>query len=162
VQITDKLIDRRDASINHRDLQGQLKSLQQTLIMIRLAVNEYQNGPLGPCLINVISPEMARCCIGLQELLLRVNDTCIGLKFTKIGSFWRPVWRERWEGDEMISLRRHLYRSSKLFGGLLMALHSCVFTPFEFLWLPAESWLDRCTVLLGWSSETMPVQIEYR
>jgi hypothetical protein len=133
VQITDKLIDPRDVSINHRDLRGQLKSLQQTLIMVGLAVNEYQNGPLGQCLINAISPEMARCCIGLQELLLRVNDTCMGLKFTKIGSFWLPIWQERWKGDELLALRRCLYRGSKLFEGLLMALYSCVFTPFRVL-----------------------------
>ena len=135
MQITGKLIDHRDVSVNHRDLEWQLKSLHQTLIMTGLAVDEYKNGPLGPCLIKVISTEIIRCCMVLQELLLKVNGTCMGLKFTKIGSFWRPVWWERWEGDEMISLRWQVSPSRKSFDSLLMALHSCVFTLFFFYYL---------------------------
>lgn len=126
IQITDQLIDRRDSSNNYRELQSELKYLHQTLMLTRLAIQEYDGRPLGPGLANAITPEVVRCCIVLQEMLGSIVATCQGLSLTSINYLWRPVWQKRWDGEELAALRDKLSGSRKLFEEFLMGLHSYV------------------------------------
>jgi hypothetical protein len=131
IQITDLLIDPRNHSNTHWDLVLELKSLQQTLTLTALAIQEYENRPLGRSVANTITPELARCYNVLQELLSRVKDTWHGLKFTIVGDFWCPIWWSRWDGNEFYPLRIKLSNSRRSIEGFLMALHSYVSHTFQ-------------------------------
>jgi hypothetical protein len=126
IQITNRLIDHTDSSNNHRDLQFQLKFLHQTLMLTRLAIQEYDGRQLGQSLANTITPEVVRCFIVLQEMLGSVIATCQGLSLTNIGYLWRPVWRRRWDGEELAVLRDKLSSRRESLGEFLVALHSYI------------------------------------
>lgn len=127
VQITHLLLDRRrEASNNHQDLPDELKSLHQTLAVIRLAIEEYESRPLGQGLANTINPAVEQCYMILHELLDRINGIWESLNITSIGSLWRLVWWGGWESDDISSLRRTLSVSRRSLEGFLMALHSYV------------------------------------
>ena len=159
VQITDLLIDRRDSSNKHRDLELELKSLHQTLTLTALGIQEYKDRPLGQSLAHTIAEETERCSMVLRELLDRVNDTWLGLSFTSIGDLWRPVWRSRWDGGELASLRLKLFGSRKSLVGFLVGLHSYVFVVFHAY--PLTSCDNKYEVLHGWSLEMNCTQAIY-
>ena len=127
VQIT-HLMDRSNDGNNHRDMELELNSLQQTLTLAKLAIQAYGDRPLGQSLANTITPQVERCRVVLLELLDGVNSTRQGLFFTSIRNLWHPVWRKRWDGDEVASLRMKMHGIRMLLGGFLMALNSYAFT----------------------------------
>jgi hypothetical protein len=128
IQITDLLIHPRKSSNTNQDLALELKSLQQILTLTALTIQEYADRPLGWSLVNVIIPELEQCHTVLQELLSRVENTRLGLRFTSIGDFWCGVEQD---GNELVSLRIKLSNSQRLIEGFLMALRSCVSCTFQ-------------------------------
>ena len=125
VQIMHLLIDRKHSASDRRDLELELKSLQQTLTLTGLAIQEYSDRPLGQSMANAITPHVEQCRVVLLDLLDRVNGTRQGLFSTNIRDLWRPVW---WDGEDLASLRMKLCRIRTSFGRLLMALNSYAFT----------------------------------
>lgn len=125
IRITILLINHEDPSDNYRDLELDLKSLHQTLTLTRLAIEEYENRPLGHSLANTIAPEVQRCIATLSELFGRVSDTENGL-FHTIGQLWRSVWWRRWTGDELAPLKTKLCHIRRSLNGFLSALNSVV------------------------------------
>jgi hypothetical protein len=126
VQIKDLLIDGRDSSYNHMELVHALKSLQEILIFVKLAVQEYNDRPLSQSLAYAVTPAMLQCNEVLQHLLEKVDGTRIGLQLTSIAGLWSQVWQSRWDGDDLVALRLKLIQSRKLLGGYLVALHEYV------------------------------------
>jgi len=118
VQIISQLVRHKGSGL----LQLQLRSLQQTLIKIRLVIQEYERGPLGQSLANMITSEVGRCCVQLRELLESVNNAGT----TWIGDFRGTVLWKRWDGEELVSLSKKLSHGQQLFEGYLWALHSYV------------------------------------
>jgi hypothetical protein len=91
IQITSLLTGRGNSSNSHRDLESELKSLQQTLTLTGLAVQEYETRPLGRSLAHAVTPEIGRCCAILQKLRDSANGTLLGLNCTSISDLWRSV-----------------------------------------------------------------------
>jgi hypothetical protein len=130
VQIINLLHDGQNSSINNRDLELDMKSTHQTLILAALALRAYDDSPLSPSLANAIGPKVVQCCAALRELLDKVDGTR-RLSFTSIGDLWHLAWRSRWDGDELDSLRRDLFDVKKSLLMVLVALHSYVFILFH-------------------------------
>jgi hypothetical protein len=126
IRITTLLIDPRDPSNNCRDFELELKSLQRTLTLIRLAIQEYDDRPLGRSLAHTITPVVQKCSILLSELLDKVNGTELHLLRTSIKGLWRPVWWSRWADDDVAPLRMKLRDTRISLGGILSALNSYV------------------------------------
>jgi len=124
IRITTLLIDPKDPSSNCRDFELELKSLQRTLTLIRLAVQEYNNRPLGRSLAHTITPVVQKCSTLLSELLDKVNGTELHLLRTSIKALWRPVWWSRWADDEVAPLKMKLRDTRISLGGILSALNS--------------------------------------
>lgn len=133
VRITHLLVDHRNLSDCHRDLELELKSSQQILILAELAIQEYRGRPLAQSLACTVTPAMFQCCLVLQELFETVTGTQIDLTSTNISGLWSQVWRRRWDGDELASLRQKLSVSRKSLAGFLLALHSYVRSKFHLL-----------------------------
>ena len=73
-KLTELLINHRGPSNSH--LVPELKLLQQLLILNRLAIQAYDNRPLGQSLANVINLAMCQChAILLHEVLGRASTT---------------------------------------------------------------------------------------
>jgi hypothetical protein len=126
VRITNLLVDPEDPSNNRRDLKLELKSLQQTLILIRLAIQEYDDRPLGQSLAYTITPEVQRCTTVLSELYDLIKGTGLRLLHTSIKDLWRPVWWSKWLDSDVASLKMKLRDIRISLGGILSALHSYV------------------------------------
>ena len=127
VQILNLLITPgKSMTSNQRDLRLELKTLHQSIMLTRRAIQEYENRDLGQSLIHAVTPEVGRCRVVLQELFDRVNGTWKGLDSTCIRDFWLQVWWGRWDGDEMALLKDQLSDSRKLLLGFLRALNSYV------------------------------------
>jgi hypothetical protein len=125
IRITSLLIDPEDPSHSRRDLTLELKSLHQTLTLIRLAIQEYDDRPLGQSLANTVTPEVQRCSAILSELLDKVNGTGLRLLHTSIKDLWRPVWWSRWTVDEEVASLKTKLRDIRIsLGGILSALNS--------------------------------------
>ena len=133
-KITEQLMDCRQSSNAHLDLALELESLQMTLSLTRLAVQMYENKPLGQGLANTITPEVMRCYCILSELFDSINGTWLDVSINTIGGFWRRIWCAWWDGDEFSLSRRKLSYSRQSLQGLLMALRSYV--PFSIHHLP--------------------------
>lgn len=119
VQIMDLLAHCRVSSNTY--LAIELKSLQKTLTLIVLAIQEYDARPLES-LANRATPEVERCCSVLHELLGKIGGTWQP-NFTGIYDMWKTVWWCRWGEDELIPLIRKLCVSRASLDGLLMALN---------------------------------------
>ena len=130
IQIADRLIDRRDSHHHFDELRLQLKSLHQALTLTKLAIQAYAGRPLGQSMAYMITMEVQRCEITLQELITSITGTRQGLYPTSIGYLWRLVWWNRWDGDEHAALRNRLSPGQIWFGEFLLALHSCVLLVF--------------------------------
>jgi hypothetical protein len=118
IQITNLLVDPGD---HRRDLKLELKSLQQTLILIRLAIQEYDDRPLGQSLAYTITPEVHRCSTVLSELYDSIKGTGLRLLRTSIKDLWRSVW---WSRPDVDSSEMKLRDIRILLGGILSALSS--------------------------------------
>jgi hypothetical protein len=110
----------------HKELRLELTALNESLVMAGAAIQEYQDRSLGQSLINAITPEVKRCRIVLEELFDRVDGTRRSLNHTSIQDLWRPVWWNRWTGDELVLLRTKLSQCRESLRGFMMALNSCV------------------------------------
>ena len=131
-KITEQLMDCRQSS--NLDWALELESLQRTLSLTRLAVQMYENKPLGQTLANTITPEVLRCCCVLLELFDSINGTWLDVSINSIGGFWHRIWCAWWDGDEFSLSRQKLSYSRQSLQGLLMALQSYV--PFSIHHLP--------------------------
>jgi hypothetical protein len=125
-QFVELMNDFRDSSISYRDLRLELQSLQITLTLSRLAIQQFDNKPLGQSLANAITPEILRCLVVLQESLHGFNGAWLGFDITSVGGCQRRIWCGGQDRYDLTSLRRKLSGSRQLLQGLLMALHSYV------------------------------------
>jgi hypothetical protein len=125
-QITHFLLGRRRSTNNRQDLTLELESLYQTLTLIKLTIQKYNDTPLGQSLVNVITPEIKLCSTTLQKLLNSFNDTRLDLSITTVGGLLRRIWWSEWDGHEFASLRKKLLSSRYSLLSLLIALHSYV------------------------------------
>jgi hypothetical protein len=133
-EITELLMDCRQSSKAHLDFALELESLQRTLSLTRLAIQMYENQPLGQSLANTIAPEVLRCYCALWELFDSINGTWLDVSINSIGGFWRRIWCAWWDGDEFSLSRQKLSYSRQSLQGLLTALRSYV--PFSIHHLP--------------------------
>ena len=139
VQILRLLVGPEDeqSADRNRHLRLELETLSESLVLTGAAIQEYR-------LINALTPEVDRCRVVLEELLDRVIGTRRGLSWTSIGSLWNSVWRSRWYGDELESLRTKLSESRESFCAFLMALNSYVLLMFYALPLLTYCNAKRC------------------
>ena len=162
LEIINLLIEHANQSpVERRELMLELKALYEVLVLTDTAIQEYENRPLGHSLVNVVTHEVIRCSVVLEDVLERVSGTREGLDRTKIGGLWPSVWWRRWNGDELSWLRKKLFHSQQLLGGFLIALNSYVL--FEFSALPTLKYRNprRIEVLGGWRSKTNSAQVPY-
>jgi len=118
------IIDRRESS-DDRALVQELKTLQQTLTLVGLAIQTYEYTPLGRNLANnIIVPEVERCCVVLDELFRKINNYREGLFPTSIRNLWHQVRRSGSEVDGMNLLRARLSVHQRSLGEFLVALNS--------------------------------------
>jgi hypothetical protein len=123
VQIVEILVKPADKP---KDLTLELAALYKSLVMIRTAIEENKDSPLGlECLLNLITPEVNQCHSLLEELFNVVHGTWWGLD-SCLGVLWLSVWQNRWEGNELLVLRRRLSRSRELFHDFQTAVKSYV------------------------------------
>ena len=115
-----------ESSDGHRHLERELKSLCQSLILTRSAIQVYEYTPLGQSLANTIHPEIGRCHAVLQETLDKIVHCRESLKSTSIGGLWFQVWWSTWDGDELASSRIKLAARQETLNEFLMALNSYV------------------------------------
>ncbi|KIM74362.1 hypothetical protein PILCRDRAFT_828352 [Piloderma croceum F 1598] len=127
-QITRFLLDRNHSSNDRRDLALELESLHQTLTLIKLTIQKYNDTPLGQSLANLITPEVNGCSAALQALLDSTEDIRLCLSSTSISHLWRQVWRPMLRDKFTLLLRKKLSYSRQLFQELLVTLHSVALT----------------------------------
>ena len=95
-----------------KDLTLELQALYDSLVLIRTVIQENEDSLLGlKCLLNLITPEVNQCHTLLQELFNVVHGTW-GLD-SRIGVVWLSVWQNRWDGNELIVLRRYGVQSAQ-------------------------------------------------
>lgn len=123
VKILQLLIDRRESS-DDRALVQELKTLQQTVTLVGLAIQTYEYTPLGRNLANNIIPEVEQCCVVLDELFQKINNYREGLYLTSIRNLWHQVRRSGSEVDGLSLLRARLSLHQRLLGEFLVALNS--------------------------------------
>jgi hypothetical protein len=126
VQIIQLLIGHGESTENHRDLRLELTSLCQSLMLAKIALQEYESRPLVQSLANIIHPEAVRCRAVLHDLLNRAKGTLQALDSTIIRGLWRPVWWSLCDGDELASLRVMLTDSRTSLNEVLVTLNSWV------------------------------------
>jgi hypothetical protein len=113
--------------LKHMGLRIKLQCLRYLLVHIRDAIHEYEDRPLGPGLISVITPEVNRCREVLELAMGIVNHTQQALNpATTIRNLhqWCQVSPRSW--DDFTTLEIILTLSQKGLAGLLMALRSYV------------------------------------
>lgn len=123
IKILQLLIDHRESS-DVRALVQELKTLQQTLTLVGLAIQTYEYTPLGRNLANNIIPEVEQCCVVLDELFQKINNCREGLYPTSIRNLWHQVWRRGSEVDGLSLLRARLSLHQRSLGEFLVALNS--------------------------------------
>jgi hypothetical protein len=115
------------SSDEHRRLERELKSLCQSLILTRSAIQVYEYTPLAQNLANAIHPEVERCHAVLRETLDKIVHYRESLKSTNIRRLWFKVW---WmsvrDGDELALSRTKLAGHQESLNKFLMALNSYV------------------------------------
>lgn len=128
IQISQLLTEKSQTADTHdaQELKRELKVLYDSLVCSALAIQVYDQRPLGQSLINTITPEVYRCREALKELLDKVNGTRHGLGQTVIEGFWQPVWWSGWDEDELKLLKKKLYTRRASIQTFLIALNSYV------------------------------------
>jgi hypothetical protein len=126
VAIIQLLVDRGETKDNYRILELELELLRQILTLTALAIQTFENTPLGQNLANSIDIEVAQICMVLQELFYKINSYREGLSSTSICAMWYQVWRKGREVDGLALLRMKLSDRQKSLCGFLVALNSYV------------------------------------
>jgi hypothetical protein len=105
VKILQLLIGRRESS-DDRALVQELKTLQQTLTLVGLAIQTYEYTPLGRNLANNIIPEVEQCCVVLDEMFHKINGYREGLFPTSICNLWHEseTLHQRSLGECLVAL----------------------------------------------------------
>jgi hypothetical protein len=120
--------------------------------MVNRAIDLYDNRPLGQNLTYAITQEVGQYRVLLSELRDSVHGTWVGLLCTLISSVCHQVFRERWDGDELGSLKRRLCDSRNSLESVLMVLNSYVFFIFRASPLAETRNIPiNYKVLYGWS-----------
>ena len=120
-----------ESSDKYRRLEGELKSLCQSLILTRSAIQVYEYTSLGQSLANAVYPDVEQCHVVLQEMLDKIIHYRGSLHSTSISGLWRQVWWSGWDGDELASSIMELSACQESLNKFLMALNSYVLFPFH-------------------------------
>jgi phage terminase Nu1 subunit (DNA packaging protein) len=123
VKILQLLIDRRESS-DDRALVQELKTLQQILTLVGLAIQTYEYTPLGRNLADNIIPEVEQCRVVLDELFHKINSYREGLFPTSIRNLWHQVRRNGSEVDGLSLMRARLSVHQRSLSEFLVALNS--------------------------------------
>jgi hypothetical protein len=123
IKILQLLIDRRESS-DDRAVVQELKTLQQTLTLVGLAIQTYEYTPLGRNLANNLIPEVEQCCVVLDELFHKINSYREGLFPTSIRNLWHQVRRSGSEVDGLSLLRARLSVHQRSLSEFLVALNA--------------------------------------
>ena len=122
-RITDLLMDRTQS---YMALALEIESLQKTLTLTELVIQNYKNTPLGQGLANTITPKVQQCVFVLQDLFDRIDGDWLDFSITSVGGLWLRFWWDMLCWDEFSSEKKRLCITRQSLQGLLMALHSYV------------------------------------
>jgi len=117
-------------SDDYRHLERDLKSLCQSLILTRSAIQVYEYTPLGQSLANTVHPKVERCHMVLLETFNKIIHYRESLNSTRISGFWRQVWWNSWDENERALFRMELSACQDPLNEVLMALNSYVLLIF--------------------------------
>jgi hypothetical protein len=98
-----------------------LKPLHQTLFLTGIAIQAYEDTPLGPNLAVSIGPEVEQCQVILQYMLDSINCYRRILYSTPIRDLWPQVL---WSGSKVHELAWKLSARQRSLGQFLVALNS--------------------------------------
>ena len=115
---------RIESSDDYRHLERELKSLCQSLILTRSAIQVYEYTPLSQSLANTVHPKVERCHMVLQASFDKIIYYQKSLNSTRISGFWRQVWWSRWDEHELVLFRMELSACQEPLNEVLMALNS--------------------------------------
>lgn len=122
VDITNLLQSLAAFSVDYRYLQKLvLKPLHQTLFLTGIALQVYQDTPLGPSLVSSINSTVQQCCTILQSMLHSTHRYRNILCSTPIRDLWPRVL---WSGYEVHVLTWKLTAHQRALGQFLGALNS--------------------------------------
>jgi hypothetical protein len=120
IKIVDLLTNRRVPSNIH--LVPELKLLQHTLILNKLAIQAYSDNPLGRSLANTIHPAVEWSNVVLHKILDRLGSTW--LHSISVSDVWGSVWRNGWDEDELLLWKKEVCEIRSPLGEVLLALNS--------------------------------------
>ena len=121
VEITRLLDDLTKFSVDYCYIQELFKRLHQTLFLTGLAIQVYEDTPLGPNLIASIHPEVEQCCLLLQDILDSIDRYRRILYSTPIRDLWPRVL---WSGSKVHELTWKLSTRQRSLGRFLVSLNS--------------------------------------
>jgi hypothetical protein len=122
VEITRSLDDLTKYSVDYRYLHGLLfEPLHQVLFLIGIAIQVYEDTPLGPNLIAGISPAVKQCCVILQDIRNSIDRYMRVLYSTPIRALWPQVL---WSSSTVHDLVWKLWAHQRSLGEFLVALNS--------------------------------------
>jgi hypothetical protein len=124
VEIKRLLVDLTKFSVDYRYLQDLLNSLHQTLFLTGLAIQAYEDTPLGPNLAVVVIPVVEQCQVILQHMLDSIEAYRRILYSTPIRDLWPSVL---WSTFKVLELVWKLSAHQRALGQFLVALNSRVF-----------------------------------
>ncbi|KIM86315.1 hypothetical protein PILCRDRAFT_322193 [Piloderma croceum F 1598] len=125
VEIKRLLVDLTKFSVDYQYLRDLLNNLHQTLFLTRLAIQAYEDTPLGPNLAVVVVPVVEQCQVVLQHMLDSIESYRRILYSTPIRDLWPPVL---WSSSKVLAkLVWKLSAHQRALGQFLVALNSQVF-----------------------------------
>ena len=124
VEIKRLLVDLTKFSVDYQYLRDLLNSLHQTLFLTGLAIQGYEDTPLGPNLAVVVVPVVEQCQVILQYMLDSIESYRRILYSTPIRDLWPPVL---WSTSKVLELVWKLSAHQRALGQFLVALNSQVF-----------------------------------
>ena len=124
VEIERLLGDLMKFSVDYRYLQDLLNSLHQTLFLAGLAIQAYEDTPLGPNLAVAVLPVVEQCQIILQYMLDSIESYRRILYSTPIRDLWPSVL---WSTSKVLELVWKLSAHQRSLGQFLVALNMQVF-----------------------------------
>lgn len=116
------ILDNRDI---FQALRLELESSAKILDLIKRAIKEYEDKPLGQSLANTITPEVERCCSALQVLLAKVKGILAASISPGIGFLrWALGMESNGDVNDLAMVTRRLTDSRNFLGRFLLALNS--------------------------------------
>ena len=116
------LADLEQFSVDYRYLRRLVfKPLHQTLFLAGMAIQCFQDTPLGPNLAVSINQEVQHCCIILLKILDNVENYRRVLYSTPIRALWPQVL---WSGYQVHEMVWKLSAHQRSIGRFLVALNS--------------------------------------